>query len=703
MTKRLKKDLEEIHPTKDDKLLTLIRKRASAGKSADTHNRAHVREAKRFLNLEQWNEDDLSIRKNRPCLVIDHINQIIDQVSGDQRLNMRGLKVRAGDVTAKVEWAQIKEAKIRHIIAQLSAKMALDKASEHQLQGGTGYVRVITEYAGDDTFEQKVSIVPIYNELSVIWDDCAITWDRMDGNWFIIYERISKDSYKEQYDKMPTDLPIVDGDFNWRGDNDVIVAEYFCKEFEKKTIYLLRNGQTTEDGNLPPVKTDDGIEHTQYEIDLKTEKPRSREVTSYKIYRWKVDGADVLDTKELWPSKYWPVVPVWGKEIGVDGKVYRRGITKNTMDSQRMYNYFASSAAEAYGLAPKSKIFVTPEMIAGHENQWNAINYRMDPYTLVNAIDPEDPKSIVWPQQVNPPQASTALIAGLTQSSEDIRLTSGNLGTPAFNAPSQEASGVALRARQNVSDVADYVFTDNLNRAFCRVGEIILDLFPTIYDTERTIRTLGEDWISTKEVQINVPGSIAERQPLSGRGFQNDMTSGRYEIVIDTGPSFTTARQEAAAFYTTLVQSQPQLAGLIGDIMMKNQDIPESQTVAYRIKAELIRSGKSYLLPPEEIQEVVKRLPLLGMPQKPNPMMMAKMQESLAKAEKAHAGAMKDMAQAGKLQMDTRLALAEALQELAMLALGQGQQQGQIPGQGQPGMPQGGTPMQGGQPGWGRQ
>jgi hypothetical protein len=80
--------------------------------------------------------------------------------------------------------------------------------------------------------------------------------------------------------------------------------------------------------------------------------------------------------------------------------------------------------------------------------------------------------------------------------------------------------------------------------------------------------------------------------------------------------------------------------------------------------------------------------------------MMVKMEESLAKAEKAHAGAMKDMANAGKLQVDTRIALAEAIQELAQLAMGQGQEPSQIPGQGGP---QGGMPGQGMPPGTVRQ
>jgi len=53
MPKRAIKNPEnDTHPTEDEKLLALIRKRASAGQTGDSHNREHVREAKKFLNLE---------------------------------------------------------------------------------------------------------------------------------------------------------------------------------------------------------------------------------------------------------------------------------------------------------------------------------------------------------------------------------------------------------------------------------------------------------------------------------------------------------------------------------------------------------------------------------------------------------------------------------------------------------------------------
>ena len=43
---------------------------------------------------------------------------------------------------------------------------------------------------------------------------------------------------------------------------------------------------------------------------------------------------------------------------------------------------------------------------------------------------------------------------------------------------------------------------------------------------------------------------------------------GRYDVVIDTGPSYQTQRQEAAAALTELATRNPQLMQMAGDIIM---------------------------------------------------------------------------------------------------------------------------------------
>ena len=76
----------------------------------------------------------------------------------------------------------------------------------------------------------------------------------------------------------------------------------------------------------------------------------------------------------------------------------------------------------------------------------------------------------------------------------------------------------------------------------------------------------------------------------------NDLSMGKYDTTITVGPSFSTQRQEAADTYQQLLQGNPQVFPLIGDLIFKSMDLPYSEDIADRLKI---------MLPPE-IQEQIQ-------------------------------------------------------------------------------------------------
>ena len=63
-----------------------------------------------------------------------------------------------------------------------------------------------------------------------------------------------------------------------------------------------------------------------------------------------------------------------------------------------------------------------------------------------------------------------------------------------------------------------------------------------------------------------------------------DLTTGKYDVVVKLGPSFTTQRQEAADQMMLLVQQFPQAAPIIGDLIAKNLDWPGAEEMAERLQ-----------------------------------------------------------------------------------------------------------------------
>ena len=77
---------------------------------------------------------------------------------------------------------------------------------------------------------------------------------------------------------------------------------------------------------------------------------------------------------------------------------------------------------------------------------------------------------------------------------------------------------------------------DNMAKGIRRTWEILIDLIPKIYDTERSVRILGADG-AEKYAKVN------QIDPATGQ-VVNDLGRGKYDVAITGGPSSTTQRQE---------------------------------------------------------------------------------------------------------------------------------------------------------------
>jgi hypothetical protein len=136
--------------------------------------------------------------------------------------------------------------------------------------------------------------------------------------------------------------------------------------------------------------------------------------------------------------------------------------------------------------------------------------------------------------------------------SEDMKATTG-IYDAALGAKSNETSGVAIQRRDAQGDTATFVYIDNLEDAIETTGRQLIDLIPHYYDDSRVIRQLGEDGEVEKFVEINkmMPDGVK----------WNDITRGKYDVVVSTGPAYTTRRQEAAENLMKLTQIEVVAAG----------------------------------------------------------------------------------------------------------------------------------------------
>jgi hypothetical protein len=87
------------------------------------------------------------------------------------------------------------------------------------------------------------------------------------------------------------------------------------------------------------------------------------------------------------------------------------------------------------------------------------------------------------------------------QEVDDMKATTGIFDASLGN-QANETSGRAILARKDQSNLTTMHYIDNLARSFKQGGDIIAEIVPKIYDTEREIEILGEDE-KQKVVTIN--------------------------------------------------------------------------------------------------------------------------------------------------------------------------------------------------------
>jgi hypothetical protein len=580
----------------DDDTMATMRSRLQMALAAYSDSREDELDDLRFMagspdNQWQWPADVLQTRgavqgqsiNARPCLTINKLPQHVRMVTNEQRQNRPSGKVIPADDNADVQIAEIFNGVVRHIEYMSDADVAYDTACDNQVTYGEGYIRLLTEYCNDETFDQDIKIGRVRNAFSVYMDPTIQDPCGSDAKWCFITEDILKTEYEEMFpDATPISTLTSQGVGNesmsqWLSEDTIRIAEYFYIVNEPSELNLYPDGSTSFTGT-PEDK------NNRMMFGKPTRKRRS---DRRKVMWMKTNGFDVLEDRE-WPGKWIPVVRVVGNEWEVEGRLYISGLVRNAKDAQRMYNYWTSQEAEMLALAPKAPFIGYGGQFEGYEQQWKTANTTNWPYLEVNPDVTDGAGSVLpLPQRAAPPLPQTGLIQAKMGAAEDIKGTTGQYDA-SLGMGGNERSAKAIIARERQGDVGTYHYGDNFARAIRYLTRQIVDIIPKIYDTQRVARIIGVDGEvdmvkfnpmqqePVKEVRDMDTGAVIEKIYNPGVGT--------YDVMVTTGPGYMTKRQEALDAMSQILQANPALWSVAGDLFIKNMDWPGAQEMAERFK-----------------------------------------------------------------------------------------------------------------------
>lgn len=638
--------------SKQDDLLKEIRERYDEGWSADVSNREAMESDLRMVAGDQWPEDVRLEREGatqpRPCITENLLPQFVRQVANDMRANPPAVKVIPGAGGASKPVAEILTGMVRNIEAKSATKRPYVTAGASAARCGIGHWRILTDYTSETSFEQEILLEPIHNPFAVVWDPCAIMATREDANWCFVIEEMSESEFAQQYPKAQ---PIsFDGNDNeawfsgWlNGTRKTIrVAEYWRKIREPATVCMLMDGTSGYKDDLPK--------------ELHSMIVQERDSDRVRIEVTKTNGYEVLEETQVWAGRYLPIVPVVGEEYSVGEQRVRHSVIRFAKDSQQLYNYWLSTQTEHLALQPKAPYVATAKQVAKYADVWKTAN--TDNHSvLIYDVDTDAPNS--RPQREMPPTSSVAFTEQVRRAADSLKATTG-IYEASLGEQGNEKSGKAIMARQREGDVGTFEFRDNLNASVEHTGRILIDLIPIIYDTQRMVRILGEDG-EEDFAEINKPEVDEMGQPVldpqTGQPrVENDLKAGEYGVFVRSGPSYTTRRQEAAESMMQFVQTAPQSAQMVLDLIAKNMDWPGADQFAERFKKMLPPQIQPETDDPEEQaqrQQAAQQAAEVAEMQKRGA--MADIAEKEANAAESQADAQKAAAEAAQVQMETML------------------------------------------------
>jgi hypothetical protein len=587
-------EIESLHDkdqTTDEGIWREAAERLDVAITSEASNRQAGVDAKRFRWGDQWPDDVKNARRDqqRPTITVNHTNVICQRQENTLRQQRPRIKVQPVGDGADVETAKVIQGMIRHIENRSFSSVAYDNGSKGSIDIGFGYLRIRSDFVTPKSFDQEILIDPIFNPFRVYMDPLAEWPDARDQNWSFISDEMPRTEYKRLYPgESISDFSPIEGEGDsyerslaarWENKLSVRLAEYYRRHEVKDTLIMMNDGQAIYKSELPSKLVGAAL-NWRPATNALTGKPIERESSRLVVQWFRINGKKVIAQKTI-PGRFIPIVRVEGNVEQIEGKRLRKGMIQDLMDPARMYNYWRTAQTERYALAPKAPWVAAEGQIDDH-SEWHDANqksYSVLVYKPVVVTTTQGDVMIPPPQRQPPAPVEDGMAAASAGAEHDLMSVA---GMPQEN-PELSARIVGgnkyLQRRQGMQDLAHYQYYDKQELAIAWAGNIILEWIPAIYDTERMQKIIRED---------EQPDIVPINQKTSENGIdrvKNDVTVGLYSVVMDTGPDYMTAREEAAENMIETLKTPlgPVVVEQGADVILRNMSWHGADQLADRV------------------------------------------------------------------------------------------------------------------------
>lgn len=574
-------------------------------------NKNTYNEFVQFVFGNQWLDEEARVfetYKKKP-LTFNKLAPMANHLLGEQRQNTPTLQCEP-DESVPEQTAEVRTALVKDITINSDTNVVFQVAFQAAVVGGFGAFYVDTEYESDYSFDQVIRIKKMEIPTRCYWDVSSISPCKTDGMHCGFRTRMSRKKFRALYGKkVEESIPptnIEEGSV-FNDDESVTITTHWKRIYERDTIYKMSNGRVLDSAEfklLERVEVDgsdmllDGGQLVT--IETKREAPR------YRVKKMMYAGDYELEAEDF-PSEQLPLIFVdQNSFFNKEGTQVCRPFFKDTKDAQRYINYLGTHSAYLVKIGRYDQFLIA----AGNARSNDTAQIWRDPSNVQGGLKFDEVLSGFTPQQLKPPELSVSLTQQYERAERDIQTCTGMYNTM-MGEQGNETSKIAIDARTKRGNFNTHLPFDSLNRAIACCGQIVNEMIPKVYDTERVVM------LNMKEKGIT-PVQINKAMDEYGMQVQNDMTKGRYSIRLQPGPSWEGQKQEALDSMQLILQANPQLFNLMADLYVENLPLSNNLELRNRLKT---------IVPVEIIEAGKTGEPVPPKPQAPDPMIMIKMKE----------------------------------------------------------------------------
>lgn len=317
-----------------------------------------------------------------------------------------------------------------------------------------------------------------------------------------------------------------------------------------------------------------------------------RSSRKHKIIHYRIAGDYVLDKTEV-TSQQLPLVFMDNNSYyDKSGKQITRSFFGDCRDTQRYINYLRTQSAYVLKVSRYDQWIGSKKNVSSLDTQ----NNWRDPTAIQGMLTYDESPNGNKPEQIRPPELSQSLFQQYQLAIEDL-YTSTGLYPARMGNNGDEASGKAIDARTRQGSYSTFVFFNSINRAIATGGEIVNEMIPHVYDTERVMTLMMPDEGMTS---VTINREVDEY----GEKIENDIRKGTYQVRLKPGPSYEGQKEQALQSLREVLQADPSAFNLIADLYAENLPLPNTIEIKNRLKTrvspQIIEAGKTGKMPEQQ-------------------------------------------------------------------------------------------------------